>query len=250
MSSEEKQSKNQIVYGKHAVMEALEAGKTFEKLLLQKSFSKQVERQFGPMIRERSIPVQFVPVEKLNRLTQGNHQGVVGYLPLIDYYKLSDILPHIYEKGQAPLLLILDRVSDVRNFGAICRTAEGMGVHCIIVPQKGSAAINAEAIKASAGTLHKIPVCRENGLADAIGLLKLNGLKIIATDASAKKPIKEGSFSEPVAVIMGEEGDGVSQDLLALADEVLSIPMHGTVDSFNVSVAAGMILYEASRQRD
>lgn len=239
----------QLIFGKHPVLEAIEAGKQIDKIFLQRGIEKYFTNEIIKHTRQKNIALQFVPVEKLNRLTNGIHQGIVGFLSLINYYNLEDILPHIYEQGETPLFLILDEITDVRNFGAIARTAEGAGVHGLIIPQKGAAQINAEAMKSSAGALNKIYVCRENDLLKAIKFLKLNGIQLVATDLKVSKNIFECDFKIPTAIILGSEAQGISPPILRQVDEIIRIPMFGTMESFNVSVACGMILYEAMKQR-
>lgn len=239
----------QLIYGRHPILEAIESGKTIEKIFLQRGIEKEFTHQIINLSRQKNITLQFVPVEKINRLTGGNHQGVVAFLSLINYYNLEDVLPHIYEKGETPLFLILDGITDVGNFGAIARTAEGAGVHALIIPQKGIAQINADAMKSSAGALNKIYVCREKDLMDSIKFLKLNGVQIIATEVTGQKNIFECDFKIPTAVVLGSEGSGASPEILKKADEIAKIPMMGTMESFNVSVSCGMILYESMKQR-
>lgn len=241
--------KDTLIYGRHPVLEAIDAGKNLEKIFLQNSIEKDFQKTILQLSREKNIPVQFVPIEKLNRLTKGNHQGIVVFLSLIDSYKLEDVLPHIYEKGETPLFLLLDNITDVRNFGAIARTAEGAGVHALIIAEKGNAQINSEAIKTSAGALNKIMVCREKNLLQAINFLKLNGIQIIATDATAEKMVYNCDFKIPTAIILGSEGTGILPEFLRKTDVIAKIPMAGTMESFNVSVACGMILYEAMKQK-
>lgn len=241
--------KSTLIFGRHPVLEAIDAGKNLEKFFLQNGIEKDFQKKILQLSREKNIPLQFVPIEKLNRLTKGNHQGIVAFLSLIDSYKLEDVLPHIYDRGETPLFLLLDNITDVRNFGAIARTAEGAGVHALVIPEKGSAQINAEAIKASAGALNKINVCREKNLLNAINFLKLNGIQIIATDSTAEKMIFDCDFKIPTAIILGSEGTGILPEILRKVDVIAKIPMSGTMESFNVSVACGMILYEAMKQR-
>ncbi len=192
---------------------------------------------------------QQVPVEKLNRIASGNHQGVVAYLSNVTYSKIEDIVPDIYSKGEVPLLLMLDRVTDVRNFGAIARTALCSGVHAIIIPSRGSAQITGDAIKTSAGALHTIPVCRENNLKSTLDFLIESGLQVFACTEKTDKYIFDCDFTSPAVIIMGSEENGISAEYLRKATEKVKIPISGQIGSFNVSVAAGMILYETMRQR-
>ncbi len=238
-----------IIYGRHPVVDAIQAGQTIDKILLQQGTRGELEKEIRHLSKEFDIPVQYVPKEKLQQFTKGNHQGILAFVSMVQYFHLEDVLPGIFEKSEMPLILLLDGVTDVRNFGAIARSAEIAGVQTIVVPLKGSALINAEAMKASAGALSKIPVCRESSLAKAVEYLKLSGIRILASDLKAEKMIYEVDFGQPVAILIGSEGEGVNQALLREADELFKIPQIGTTDSFNVSVATGIILYEAMRQR-
>lgn len=238
-----------LIYGKHPLLEALRAGKPFEKILLQNGTSNVEMKEVNALARQANIPVQYVPHQKLNSITRKNHQGMIGFGSLIGYYDLQDILMHDYDHNKVPLFMLLDRVTDVRNFGAIARTAECCGASAIVVPATGGALIHADAIKASAGALTTLPVCKVNRLEDAVELLKLNGVQVLVSDMDAPKQLQELDFSAPTAIIMGSEGEGVSGKLASMADERFKIPMVGITESLNVSVAAGMILYEALKQR-
>lgn len=238
-----------LIYGKHPLIEALKAGKPFEKILMQNGTSNAEMKEVSALARQAGIPVQYVPHQKLNKVTRNNHQGMIGFGTLISYYDLQDILMQCYDLNKVPLFLLLDRVTDVRNFGAIARTAECCGASAIVVPATGGALIHADAIKASAGALNTIPVCKVNRLEDAVDLLTLNGLQILVSEMDAQKHLHEVDFSIPTAIIMGSEGEGVSGKLASMANESFKIPMLGITESLNVSVAAGMVLYEAVRQR-
>ena len=179
----------------------------------------------------------------------GNHQGFLGFLAMVEYQKLEDVLPFVYEKGEVPLLILLDNVTDVRNFGAIARTAEVMGVHAIVVPLQGAALLNAEAMKTSAGALSRIPICREKNLSQVLDYLAQSGVRVVASDLKGRSKLYEVDFTPPTAILMGSEGEGVNMALLRRADERFIIPQVGTTDSLNVSVATGVILYEVLRQR-
>ena len=237
------------IFGFHSLIEAIRSGKEIEKVFVKKNLSGDLYNELFGLLKERQIPFQIVPIEKINRITRKNHQGVVAYLSPVVYDKIENVLPMIYEKGETPLVIILDRVSDVRNFGAICRTAECAGVHAIIIPSRGSAMINADAIKTSAGALLKISVCREMNLKDTITYLKGSGLKIIAASEKSSTEYYKSDFTGPLAIIMGSEDEGVSGEYLKLSDERLRIPILGTVESLNVSVATGIIIYDVIRQR-
>lgn len=220
-----------------------------EKVILQQGVRGDFERSLRLLTKKMNIPLQVVPKERLNKWTRGNHQGVVGLLSPIRYYQLEDVLPGLYEQNQAPLLLLLDGVTDVRNLGAIARSAECLGAHALVVPRKGSALINAEALKTSAGALTKIPVCREQSLASAVKWLRLSGVRIFASDLKAKKRLQDIDWTGPSAILIGSEGRGINPALSREADEQFVIPQIGTTDSLNVSVATGIMLYEVLRQR-
>lgn len=238
-----------FIFGVHPVLEALRADKDVEKVMIQKGLSNQIFKELRELMSSKHVPFQFVPPEKLNRLTSKNHQGVIAFITEIKFQEIEHILPGIFEKGRVPLVLILDRVTDVRNFGAICRTAECAGVDSIIIPSRGAAQINADAIKTSAGALHKIPICREPNLKNTISYLKESGLSIIACTEKTEQEYTQLDYSEPLAIIMGSEDEGISGEYLKLSDARAKLPLLGNIGSLNVSVACGVILYEAIRQR-
>lgn len=239
-----------LIFGIRAVIEALNAGKDIDKILLQKGLNNELFQQLRKALRGKDhIPFQFVPVEKLNRLTDKNHQGAVAYLTEITYSDTEDLLARAFESGRAPLILILDRITDVRNFGAIARSAECAGVDFIIIPTRGSAQINGDAIKTSAGALHRLPVCREDNLKNTITYLKESGLQIIACHEKTEQLIYDCDFTQPTAIIMGSEENGISGEYLKRSDIQVKIPMPGTIASLNVSVASGIVLFEAVKQR-
>jgi 23S rRNA (guanosine2251-2'-O)-methyltransferase len=231
-----------IIYGRHPITEAIKAGKAFEKIMIQQGLRGEMEIE----IRKLSI----VPQEKLNKMANGaNHQGLVGFMALVSYLTLEDVLPHIFEKGEVPLLLLLDGITDVRNFGAIARTAEVMGVHAIVVPQKGGALVNADAIKASAGALNRMPVCREKTMSAVLDYLAQSGVRVIASDLKATQKLFDVDLTLPTAILIGSEDAGVNGNFLRRSDETFIIPQVGKMDSLNVSVATGIILYEVVKQR-
>jgi len=248
-TKEQQREEESLIFGLRPIIEAIHAGKQIDKLYIQTGLKGDLNTEMMHLLRERQISFQFVPLEKLNQITKKNHQGVVGYISIIAYQKIADILPPIILANKAPLLLILDRITDVRNFGAIVRTAECAGVNAIIIPDSGSARINADAIKTSAGALHKIPICRENNLKQTIDYLKENGLQIISCTEKASDYYYQVDFTEPVAIIMGSEENGISNELIQKSDAKVKIPMMGKISSLNVSVAAGIILFEAVSQR-
>jgi 23S rRNA (guanosine2251-2'-O)-methyltransferase len=200
-------------------------------------------------VRKYNIPFQIVPLERIELVTRKNHQGVLAWLSLIEFQNIENLLPMIFEKGEDPLIIALDGVSDVRNFGAIVRSADCLGAHGIVIPEKGSARITADAIKTSAGALHSFPVCREKSLVRSVEYLKQSGLKVIAATEKSGLAISMAPLRGPVVIILGAEDKGISRELLALADQSVKIPMTGNIASLNVSVAAGILLYETARQR-
>jgi len=238
-----------LIYGRHPINEALEAGKAFDKIFIQSPVKSESLREIKQKAQEMGIVIQGVPFEKLKRLTNAVHQGVAGYLSLIQYYNVEDILSQAYEKGEMPLFLVLDGIQDVRNFGAVVRTANCFGVHAIIMPKYGAAPVSADAIKASAGALTTFPVCRVNDLKESLTYLKDNGLSIAATSITEAKAIEDCDFNLPLAIVLGSEEKGVQKEQLSLADFEINIKHQQRFDSLNVSVANGIILYEVSRQR-
>ncbi len=238
-----------LIYGTRPILEAIIAGKDIDKLFVHRETRNETLSEILREARQRQVPVSFVPVEKLNRFTNQNHQGVVCMLSPINYSALDIVLPTVFDKGEIPLILILDRISDVRNFGAICRSAECAGVHAVVVPSKGAAQINSDAVKSSAGAVFYLPICREESLKKTILFLKNSGVQIIACTEKAEKKIYDYDFSLPTAFILGSEEDGISDEILVKSDYLARIPMKGKTASLNVSVSAGIILYEATRQR-
>lgn len=245
----EKRESNQMVFGIRAVIEAIDSGKEIESLFVQRGLSGSLVLELKSLLKEHNLGFQQVPIEKLNRLTAKNHQGVVAFISPITYQHIEDVLPAIFEAGQTPLLLMLDGITDVRNMGAIARTAECAGVHAIIVPKKGSAEINPDAIKTSAGALYKIPVCREDSLRRIGKFLIDSGVQLVVSTEKTDDSIYDVDYTGPTCVVMGAEDVGVSDDLLRMSDKLAKIPMTGTIGSLNVSVSAGVVIYEAIRQR-
>lgn len=238
-----------IVFGIRPIIEAIKSGKEIEKVLMQPGLKGELFSELIKLIKQFNIPYQKVPVEKLNRITTKNHQGVIAFISPIEYNNIENLLPIIFEQGKIPLLLILDRVTDVRNFGAIARTAECAGVDAIIISDKGNAPVNADAIKTSAGALNIIPVCRTKNLKDTLQYLKNSGLTIFAATEKGNEFYYSNDFSTPCAIVMGSEEDGISGEYLKLCDKKIKIPIIGNISSLNVSVASGIIIYEALRQR-
>jgi len=242
--------KQDMVYGIRPVLEAIDSGKEVEKILIQKGLRSDNFAELMNQVKEANIPYQFVPIEKLHRVTRKNHQGVIAYISPIVFDNIEQIIPTIFEKGQIPMVLILDRITDVRNFGAILRTAEATGVHAVVIPSKSSAQLNSGTIKSSAGAIFKVPICRSENLKDTLDFLTNSGLKIAAATEKAADLYYHADLSGPLALILGSEGEGVSGEYLKRASVHVKIPMLGEIESLNVSVAAGVLLYEIVRQRE
>ncbi len=238
-----------MIYGIHPVMEALKSGKEFDKILLQKGASSPLFKELFQEIRNQNCHFQFVPEQKLNSLTKGNHQGVVGLASLVSYVTIDEVITRSYESGKSPLVVILDKVTDVRNMGAIARTAECAGADAIIFPVQNSAPISADAIKSSAGALLQLSLVRSENLKNTINFLKESGLQIIAASEKATDNYFNLDFNQPTAFIMGSEETGISPEYLKLATAHISIPMSGKIESLNVSAAAAVLLFETVRQR-
>ncbi len=240
-----------MIFGSRPILEAMLAGKVLEKIFLQKGARNPTTDEIIATAKRFDVPVVSVPVEKLNNLTRKNHQGAVAFISAITYSPLEEIVTSLFEQGKNPLLLILDRITDVRNFGSIARNAECLGVDAIVIPSRGGAQINADAIKTSAGALHLVPVCRENNLKDTLDYLKNSGIQLVACTEKTEQNLTDGNvdFVGPTAIIMGSEEDGISPEYLKKADAKLRIPLLGQIGSLNVSVATGIILYEAMSQR-
>jgi 23S rRNA (guanosine2251-2'-O)-methyltransferase len=243
-------SKNEeLIYGIQPLMEALSIGRSMNKVFIQKDVHNDRIKEIISILKEREIPFHFVPKEKLNRLTAKNHQGVVGMGSAIDFLSIENILPQIFESGELPLIAILDGVTDVRNIGAIARSAECFGVQALVVPAHGSAMINAEALKSSSGALQRIPVCRELNFKKALDIIKDSGLQLVSCTEKSDADIELFDFSPPTAIVLGAEGEGINEALLHISDARVRIPMSGTISSLNVSVAAGIVFYTAMRSR-
>lgn len=238
-----------MVFGIRAVMEAIDSGKEIESLFVQRGLAGALLQELKQLLKQYDVSYQQVPVEKLNRITRKNHQGVIAVISPITYQRVEDIVPMIYEAGEVPLLLLLDQITDVRNLGAIARTAACAGVHAIVVPKKGSAEINPDAIKTSAGALFKITVCRQDNLAKTAKFLQESGIQVVALTEKTDQDIYTPDYTVPTAIALGSEEYGVSDELIRLADHLAKIPMQGGIASLNVSVAAGVGVYEAVRQR-
>jgi 23S rRNA (guanosine2251-2'-O)-methyltransferase len=238
-----------FIFGTRAVMEAIHAQKEIDKILVDKDVNNELIKELLSLAKEEKINVVRVPEAKLNRITRKNHQGVVAHMSAIQYASLDNVIDECFSKGIAPLILVLDRITDVRNFGAMARTADCAGVHAIVIPEKGSAQINSDAVKTSAGALNHLPVCRVKNLYYTVKDLKKMGLNVVSVTEKTERLMYDADFTLPTALIMGSEEDGISQELMGISDEFVKIPLSGNIDSLNVSVSAGVVVYEAIRQR-
>ena len=236
---------NWVIIGRHTVVEAIESGQPIDKVLIdrQANLNEVIER-----CQKLEIPVQKVPKEKLDKFG-ANHQGIAAFRSQVEYTALEDLVPHLYDQGIVPLLMMLDRVTDVGNFGAISRSVEVLGADGLIFPARETAQLNADAVKRSSGALLRIPLCRVRDLISAVRFLRDSGITVIAADGRGTTPLHEVDFKQPIAILMGSEGQGVAPELLRVVDHIVVIPQAGEMDSLNVSVAAGIMLYEAQRQR-
>jgi 23S rRNA (guanosine2251-2'-O)-methyltransferase len=241
--------KESIIYGVHPLLEAIQAGKTIEKVLLQRGLSPETQNKIAPLLREHNIPMQLVPKAKLDFITTRNHQGVLAYISPVEYYDLAWIIPTIYERGEVPLILVLDRITDVRNFGAICRSAECAGVHAVVIPMRGAAQINHDAVKTSAGAVMRLPICKVNSLKDTLHYLGESGMQIISCEEHGTETYYKADLTIPMVLVMGSEEDGISPPIRPYITKAVRIPMSGQTESLNVSVAAGVVLFEVLRQR-
>lgn len=241
--------RSDYIFGLRAVIEAIEAGRDIDKIFISKELRSELAGELLAKAREAHIMMLRVPVEKISRITRKNHQGVVAILSAVTYHRLDHLVPELYEAGLLPFIIVLDGITDVRNFGAIARTAECAGVDAIIIPQHGSVSVGGDAVKTSAGALNHIPVCRERSTLGAVRFLKSNGYKIIGVSEKADINYTSTGYTDPVALVMGAEDKGISDEVLRECDIKVSIPMFGKIGSLNVSVAAGVLMYEVVRQR-
>lgn len=241
--------KNEMIFGVRAVIEALDAGKEIDKILIKRDIQSDLSKELFAALRGRMIPVQRVPVERIDRITRKNHQGVIAFVSPIVYQRTEDIVPFLFEQGKSPLFLMLDGITDVRNFGAIARTCECAGVDAIIIPSKNSVTVNADAVKTSAGALLTLPVCKEQSLTATIKYLKDSGFRMLAATEKGDYDYSKANYSDPTCIIMGAEDTGVPYEHLKYCDEWVRIPLMGKIESLNVSVAAGILIYEAVKQR-
>ncbi len=240
---------NKYIFGIRAVIEAIEAGKEIDKILVKKDLSSEMADELLKVARENKVVVQKVPIEKINRITRKNHQGVLAFLSAVTYHKLEYLVPQLYEKGQMPFVVVLDGITDVRNFGAIARTCDCAGVDAIVIPERNSVSVGADAVKTSAGALHYLPVCREHNIFGAIKYLKDSGYKVYGASEKATQNYTTPDYSTPLAIVLGSEEKGISSDVLRQCDGLVAIPEYGHINSLNVSVAAGIMIYEVVRQR-
>lgn len=243
-----KQDKD-FIFGIRAVIEAIKAGKQVDKLMIKSGLKGELFFELIELVKDLQIPVQYVPNERINRITMKNHQGVLAFISPIEFQNIENILPSLFETGKNPLFVILDKVSDVRNFGAITRSAECEGVDAIIIPDKGSARISGDAVKTSAGALHKIPVCRVKSLSKTTTFLQQSGIQVVAATEKASELYYQTDFTVPTAILMGAEDTGVAMEHLRVVDKMVKIPVLGEIESLNVSVAASILMYEAVKQR-
>jgi 23S rRNA (guanosine2251-2'-O)-methyltransferase len=243
------QKESDCIFGLRPVIEAIKAGKQIDRLLIRQGLQGALYHELMAEVRKYSIAYQIVPVERIELVTRKNHQGVLAWLSVIEYQHIENLLPLIFETGEDPLIIVLDGVSDVRNFGAIVRSAECLGAHAIVIPEKGSARITADAVKTSTGALHTFPVCREKSVVRAVEYLKESGLRVVCAAEKSGSTASGTDLTGPAVLILGSEDKGISRELTSLADQIIRIPMKGSIGSLNVSVAAGILLYEIARQR-
>ena len=240
---------NEMIFGIRAVIEAIQADKEIDKILIRRDLQGELAKELFDVLHGTAIQVQRVPQERLDRYTRKNHQGVIAFISAVTYQKLEDIVPFVYEQGRDPFIVLLDGVTDVRNFGAIARTCECAGVDAIVIPAKGSVSVNADAIKTSAGALHVLPVCKEKSINQAIRFLQQSGVKVYAASEKAAENYIHIAYDGPTAIVMGAEDTGVSYENLRICDAMIKIPQFGTIGSLNVSVASSILIYEVVRQR-
>ena len=241
-----------MIFGIRAVIEAIEAGKVLDKIFMRRDMSSAIGRELIEKLNNYNLQaaVQRVPVEKLNQYTDKNHQGVIAFISPVEFYRLEDIVQSAFEEGRVPFLMVLDGVTDVRNFGAIARTCSCAGVDALVIGTRGSAAVNGDAIKASAGALHSLPVCKVENMQNALQYLRDSGVTLVAATEHTDKNYTDVDMTVPVAIVMGNEEKGIYEGNLKLCNEQVRIPMVGTIESLNVSVAAGVFIYEVVRQRN
>lgn len=244
----EKKDGDEFIFGIRSVIEAVNANREINKILILKGINKDLFFELKEALAGKNYFIQYVPQEKLDRVTQNNHQGVIAYVSPVSYFNIEQLVDEKLEKGEKPCILFLDRITDVRNFGAIARTAECQGVDAIVIPARGSVSVTSDAIKTSAGALNRIPVCKAENIKDSLFYLQQSGLRIVACTEKSNVPLYEVNLRGSVAIVMGSEEDGITNDILNMSDIKAKIPMRGKISSLNVGVAAGMVLYEKTRQ--
>lgn len=240
---------NEMIFGIRAVMEAIHAGRDIDKIWIRKNIESNLAGELLEALRGTNVPIQRVPQEKLNHITTKNHQGVIAFISPVTYQRIEDLIPSLYEAGKDPFIVVLDSITDVRNFGAIARTCLCAGVDAVVIPMSGSVTVNADALKTSAGALHTLPVCRQADLRETLRFLKNSGLHLVAATEKAEQSYTEADYSGPLAIVMGAEDVGIHPENLKLCEEWVRIPILGSISSLNVSVAAGIMLYEAIRNK-
>ncbi len=241
--------KTQYIYGIHAVLEAIDAGKDIDKIFLSKTLNNDTAQEIIDRARALQVPVQRVPVQKIDRITRRNHQGVLAMMAAVTYYRVEQLVPQLFDDGENPFIVVLDGVTDVRNFGAVARTCECAGVSAIVIPDRESVSVNADAVKTSAGALNYLPVCREHNLVNAVKFLRDSGFKIVGTSDKNATSYTAADYTGPVAIVLGAEDKGISPEIMKLCDTRVFIPEFGHINSLNVSVAGGIMIYEVVRQR-
>lgn len=241
--------KSDYIFGIRAVIEAIESGKSIDKVLVRRDLGGDLARELAGVLRQYGILSQRVPADRLNRITMKNHQGVIALVSPVTYHRLDNLLPSLYEEGRNPFIIALDGLTDTRNFGAIGRTADCSGVDGIVIPERNSVSVTPDAVKTSAGGLFYVPVCRERDIVSSVRLLRDSGVKVVGATEKGAVDYTDIDYTGPVAVVMGSEDTGISDDVLRLCDELAAIPMLGNIGSLNVSVAAGVLMYEVVRQR-
>lgn len=237
------------IFGLRAIIEAIQAGKEIDKIFLKKDLSGPLATELIELARENRIVMQRVPIEKLNRITRKNHQGAIAMMSAISYHSLGNLVPQLFEEGIMPFVVVLDGITDVRNFGAIARTCECAGVNAIVIPSHGSVSVGGDAVKTSAGALLHLPVCREQSTLSAVRFLKDSGFNVVAVSEKAEISYTSGDYTTPTALVLGAEDTGISPEVIRQCNTFVSIPMFGNIESLNVSVAAGVLIYEVVRQR-
>lgn len=241
---------NEMIFGIRAIIEAIESDKEIDKIILKKDLQSELSHELFEVLRSHPlIQVQRVPLERINKYTRKNHQGAIAFISSTHYQRVEDLVQNIFEEGKEPFFIILDGVTDVRNFGAIARTCECAGVDAIVIPFRGSVSVGADAIKTSAGALHTLPVCKEKNLVQTVKYLKASGVRVVAATEKGDKVYTDTNLTGPLAIVMGAEDTGVSPEIIRLCDDLVKIPINGKISSLNVSVAAGVMIYESIRQR-